>query len=115
MIKTTPGCRTDLQHYLNYPIVEHEFEVVDDDGVDYDFTGVKDIIFKLFEKKHGTLVLTMKETDGEIDLSDGNIIGLSVTQLEMSLLRVKEYYHEMYWVDSSDRSILLFHGVSQTI
>lgn len=110
----TPGCRQDLEFYRNYPVVSFPFEVLDDDGTAYDFTGNKDIIWKLFEKKHGTLVLTMKKTDGEISLTD-NTINLSVTQAEMSLLRTKEYYQEMYWVNSSDIEILLFHGVGKAI
>jgi len=114
MTTITPGCRQDLEFYLNYPVVSFPFEILDDDGAAYDFTGFKDFVWKLFEKKHGTLVLTMKETDNEIERSS-NTITLSVTQTEMSLLRVKEYYQEMYWVNASDQEILLFHGVGKAI
>lgn len=115
MTTITPGCRHDVEFYLNYPINSFPFEILDDDGVAYDFTGYKDIIWKLFEKKHGTLVLTMKETDNEIDLTGGNTIELRVTQTEMMLLRLKEYYQEMYWVDTTNKEILLFHGVAKAI
>lgn len=115
MTTITPGCRQDLELYLNYPVVNFPFEVLDDDGAAYDFTGHKDIVWNLFEKKHGTLVLNMKETDNEIELTGGNNIELSVTQAEMSLLRVKDYYQEMYWVNAQNQSILLFHGVGKAI
>lgn len=108
-IKTYNGSRQDLEHYKGYPVINHEFEILNDDGSDFDFTGEQGIWFKIFQKQHGTLVDTFSKANGNISRSS-NVITVSVDAAYLNL-RPKEYYQELYWVNADDENDLIFHGI----
>jgi len=108
--KTFAGDRLDITHYSGYPIVNHEFEILDDAGLAYDFTNLSEVFFKLFAKAHG------KELNNDdMELQIPSTLLLSSTYF--TELRPTLYYHECYWTKagSPDDPVLLFYGVSEVI
>lgn len=107
--KTFMGGRVDLEHIGRYPIVEHEFEVLD--GCDAkDFSGYDGIFFAVFDKQGGKLLFTIDMRADDASPTD-NFIYLSDDGQIAALRGPKEYWHECYATDGPV-SEMIFQGVS---
>ena len=108
LIKTHSGVRQDLQHYKGYPIVGHEFQFLNADDSEYDFSGIQDAVMKIFQKQFGTVVKTFSIDTGEI-VRSGNSLIETVDESELNI-RAKEYWYETYWINADNQRILLSFG-----
>lgn len=114
--KTYKGARLDLQHYKGKLTQEFIINVFNEDGTDFDLTVYSNVIYKIFHKQHGTLVLTFDEDDGSLTRyspADNDIYfylsGVILTK------RPKEYYHECYGVLDNQEQELIFHGIADLL
>lgn len=116
--KTYKGTRLDLQHYRGKVTRGFVVSVFEEDGTDFDLTVYDDIVFKLFDKRHGTVIKTfqLNSGDGSVSLASpsDNDIYLYLSGVLINI-RSKEYYHEAYGVLSNLEQELIFHGVSDLL
>lgn len=110
--KTFTGGRLNLIHKKGYPIVQHEFEILNDDCTAKDLSGTDGVYFKLFAKAGGKLLVTIDMSAGD-NSPDDNFIYLDDDSDITSQRAPREYWHECYAVSGSPEvSELLFDGVS---
>ncbi len=115
--KTYKGGRLDLEHYRGKSIDGYAIDVFNDDDTDFDLDVYDDIFIRIFEKIHGTLVLTFNfETGISTDSPAGNTIYWNATKSQMDI-RPKLYWHECYGVINVNptKEELIFQGVSEVI
>lgn len=115
MFKTYKGARLDLQHYKGKTISGYEIEVLNDDNTEFDLSIYDDIVLKVFQKIHGTEILSYDLTDGIVLNSPVDNIITWVAPMAGLNIRPKFYYHECYGVFDDGEEELIFHGVSQVI
>ena len=115
-IKTYRGARLDLEFYKSKATINFPVEVFNDDESEFDLTVYWGIFLKVFHKIHGTLVLTLDESDGQITLYSpaDNFVIIDVSDSE-SLLRPKEYWYECYGIREDDEQELIFFGVFKVL
>lgn len=110
--KTFTGGRLDLEHFKRFPIVEHEFEVLNDDCTAKDFSGYDAVYFKLYAKQGGKLLATIDMLSGDNSPED-NFIYLNDSSVITNMRGPREYWHECEGVGGSPEvAELLFYGVS---
>lgn len=108
--KTFTGGRLDLEHIKRYPIVEHEFEILDGCNAK-DFSAFDGVFFALYAKRGGKLLLTIDMLDGDTSPQD-NFIYLSTEQIAVQR-GPREYWHECYATyGSPEVREMIFQGVS---
>lgn len=114
--KTYKGTRLDLQHFKGKLTKDFIVNVFNDDNTDFDLSVYDNIVFKIFHKKHGTLVLTFDGSDGSVTLASPamNDIYFYLSGVIINI-RQKEYYHTCYGVLSNQEQELIFHGISDFI
>jgi hypothetical protein len=115
--KTYKGGRLDLEHYRGMTISSYAIDVYNDDDTDFDLDTYDDIYYKVFEKIHGTEVLSGHLYDGRVgvDSPAGNTLYLNFTD-ELMTLRPKEYWHECYGTRGNGAvKELIFQGASPVI
>lgn len=109
--KTFTGGRLDLEHSKRYPIVDHEFEVLNDDCTAKDFSGFDEVKFRVFAKQGGKLLFEVDMLDGDNSPSD-NFIYLNTAEFE-NQRGPREYWHECVGIGGSPEvEEMLFQGVS---
>lgn len=109
--KTFTGGRLDLEHFKRYPIVDHEFEVLNDDCTAKDFSVFDGVELRLYAKQGGKLLFTVDMLDGDNSPSD-NFIYLNTADFE-DLRGPREYWHECVGLSGSPEvGELIFYGVS---
>ena len=115
-LKTYKGGRLDLEFYKGKATINFEVEVFNDDDSEFDLTVYSAIYLKVFHKIHGTLVLTLDESDGQISLYSpaDNFVIIDVSDSE-SDLRPKEYWYECYGVREDDEQELIFFGIFKVL
>jgi hypothetical protein len=101
------GQRIDLEHYKGLAIVDHEFELLNSDGTEFDFSEYDQIVFELSAKRHGKI---LAEVDQEVPAD--NILLLNVEN-EVFDIRPTLYSFEVYADTSASPSVrvLLFYGI----
>lgn len=114
--KTYRGARLDLQFYKGKSVIDFPIEVFNDDNTDADLTIYNTLFFKIFDKKHGTVDLTLVEDDGGITLPSPttNILYLNVSHVQTNL-RTKKRWYECYGVREDDEEELICFGVAEFI
>lgn len=114
--KTYKGGRLDLEHYKGKTISSFEVDVFNDDDTAMDLDVYDDIKIKIYEKIHGTLVLTSDFQSGvSTDSPAGNTIYWTVSKISTSI-RPKFYWHECYGSKQSGAiEELIYQGVSTVI
>ena len=110
--KTYKGDRLDLEHYKGKSISSFQIDVFNDDGSEMDLDVYDDIKIKIFEKIHGTLVLTTDfQTGIATDSPAGNSIYWTVSRTDVNI-RPKFYWLECYGSKQSGViEELIFQGV----
>lgn len=112
--KTYKGGRLDLEHYRGKTIHHKQIDVLNPDGSVYNLSSYSDIRIKIFQKIHGTLVLTFDFQSGILtDSPTDNTIYWNATK-EQFTIRPKTYWHECYGILGSMEE-LIFNGVSTVI
>ncbi len=114
--KTYKGDRLDLDHYRAKTINDFEILVYEDDGTDKDLSVYDDIKIEVFEKIHGTQVLSFDFQSGvSTDSPAGNSIYWYATYSQTNI-RPKFYWHECWGsIGSGVKRELIFQGVSTVI
>jgi len=114
--KTYKGGRLDLEHYKGKTISSYEFSLYNDDDTEFDLSNYSDIRIKIYQKIHGTLVLSFDFQSGILtDSPVGNTVYWNATKEQMNI-RPKLYWHECYGIrTTTTREELLFEGVSSVI
>lgn len=114
--KTHRGARLDLQFYKGKATIDFIISVFNDDDTDFDLTVYDSLHFKVFDKKHGTLLLSLGEDEGEISLASpaDNDLYLNVSDVQ-TFLRVKDYWYECYGIREDSEEELICYGINQTI
>lgn len=115
-IKTYRGARLDLEFYKGKASIDYEVEVFNDDETEFDLSIYDSIALKIYQKIHGTLVLTLTQNDGSITLyspiDNFVVINLSDSQSD---LRPKEYWYECYGIREDDEQELIFFGIAAVL
>lgn len=107
----------DLQHYKGKNISYYPIDVFNSDNTDFSLSAYDDIRIKIFEKIHGTLVLSFDFQNGvSVDSPAGNTVYWNATKAQMDI-RPKFYWHECYGLKNLNptREELIFEGVSEVI
>lgn len=115
--KTYKGGRLDLEHYKGKTIDGYTIDVFNDDDTDYHLSIYNDIKLKIYEKIHGTLVLSFDFQSGiSVDSPAGNTIYWNATKSQMAI-RPKTYWHECYGVINVNptEEQLIFFGASDVL
>ena len=114
--KTYKGGRLDLDHYRGMTISSFEVDVFNDDDTAMDLDVYDDIIVKIYEKIHGTLVITSDFQSGiSTDSPAGNTIYWTTSFTSMTI-RPKYYWHECYGTKQNGAvKELIYQGVSTVI
>lgn len=114
--KTYRGARLDIQFYQAKSTIDFKVEVFNDDSTATDLTIYSIVLFKLFHKIHGTLLLTLEETDGAVFRASpaDNDIYLDLSHVQTNL-RTKEYWYEVYGIREDDEQELIFFGIGDMI
>lgn len=114
VFRTYKGGRLDLEHYKGKSVTSFEIDVYNEDDTDFDLGVFDQIVLKIFDKIHGTEILSFDDDTSEIVIS-GNTILWSATRTKMNI-RPKIYWHECYGVKTSgDIQELIFQGTSEMI
>lgn len=109
--KTFMGGRVDLEHIKRFPIVDHEFEVLDGCNAK-DFSGYDGIFFAVYDKAGGKLLFTIDMLTSDTSPED-NFIYLNDDGQIGELRAPKEYWHECYATyGSPEVREMIFQGVS---
>lgn len=104
--------KLNLEFKKGYPVVNHEFEILNDDCTAKDFSDVDGVYFKLFAKQGGKLLHTIDMMSGD-NSPDDNFIYLNDDVITSQERAPRECYHECYAVSGSPEvSELLFYGIS---
>lgn len=115
--KTYKGGRLDLEHYRGKNIYFYAIDLFNNDGSEASLSPYNDIRIKIFEKRHGTLVLSFDfQTGVSVDSPANNTIYWNATKDQMDI-RTKHYWHECYGLKNTNPTIeeLLFEGDSLVI
>lgn len=108
--KTFAGGRLDLEHIKRFPVVEHEFEVLDGCNAK-DFSVFDGVFFAVYAKAGGKLLFTIDMLTSDASPED-NFIYLSDSE-QIANLRASEYWHECYGTyGSPEVREMIFQGVS---
>lgn len=115
-IKTYRGARLDLEFYKGKATIDYEVEVFNDDESEFDLSVYDDIRLKIFHKIHGTEVIDLGMSDGEIQVYSpaDNVVIINVSDSLIDI-RPKEYWYECYGVREDDEQELIFFGVGAVI
>lgn len=114
-LKTYKGGRLDLEFYKGKATINFEVEVFNDDDSEFDLTIYDSIALKVFHKIHGTLVVTLDESDGEISLYSPPDNFVIIDFSSSYQLRPKEYWYECFGVREDNEEELIFFGVFKVL
>lgn len=111
LIQINYGDRVDLDFYKGFPIINFEFEVLNDDDSEYDFSNSSGVYFKLLAKKNGRLLtlIQMSFTSPRTNFIYLNDSGSSPSIVIQRTPRTAWY--EVYSIESQNK--LLFEGVAE--
>lgn len=115
--KTYKGGRLDMEHYRGKTIYFYAVDLFNEDGSEVSLSPYNDIRIKIYQKPHGTLVLSFDFQTGVLtDSPANNTIYWNATKSQMDI-RPKKYWHECYGLKNTNPTIeeLLFEGVSEVI
>lgn len=117
MFKTYKGGRLDLQHYKGKTIYFYPIDVFNSDDSEASLSPYSDIRIKIFQKIHGTLVLTFDFQNGVSTDSPANNTIYWLASKDTMNIRAKNYWHECYGIKNTNPVIedLLFEGVSEVL
>lgn len=90
--KTFKGSRLNLEIYQGKSSIDYEIEVLNDDGSDFDLTVYSSVVFSVYYRQHGDLIVSPTIT------SSGNVLYLDVTLAQSAALQTREYFYECYGV-----------------
>lgn len=109
-VKIFTGQRFDLEAYKGtYPIVEWEFEVLNDDCSARDMDTSGGVFFKVLSKQGGKVLLNVEMTIAAT--SPGNFIYLSDDSQIVELRAPRTVWYECYSLEGSpEYGELLFYG-----
>lgn len=115
--KTYKGARIDIELYKSKATIDFWIEVFNDDETETDLTIYSDITLTIAHKIHGTVVLTLVEDDGGIQLGSpvGNSIFLNVSDSQTDALRPKEYWYECFGTREDDEKELICFGIAKVL
>lgn len=105
MNKTYKGSRLDLEFYKGKATIDYEIEVQNDDGSDFDFSVYDSVVFKLYYRKHGELIISPTVT------TSTNFILLDLTIAQTDALQTREYWFECYGIYASNEEELITYGI----
>ncbi len=89
---TYKGARLDLATYQGKSTIDYPIEVLTDDDDAFDLSIYSSIVFKIFYRKHGEVVLTPTIT------SSGSVLYLDALKAQTLVLQTREYWYECYGV-----------------
>ena len=111
MIKVNFCTQLDLEFYKNYPIINYNFEIFNDNDTVYDFSNSTGVFFKLLAKKNGSLLALLNMA---YSVSD-NFIYLNDTGSSPSIISQRTprtAWYEVYSTEGGSNK-LLFYGVAE--
>lgn len=111
MIKVNFCTQLDLEFYKNYPIINYNFEIFNDNDTEYDFSNATAVYFKLLAKKNGTVLalipMSFSTSDHFIYLNDTGSSPSIVIQRTP-----RTAWYEVYSVEGGINK-LLFYGIAE--
>lgn len=117
VFKTYKGGRLDVESYKGMTVYFFAIDLFNNDGSEASLSPYSDIRIKIYQKQHGTLMLSFDFQSGvSVDSPANNTVYLAATLSQMNI-RPKNYYWECTGLKNTNPVIqdLLFHGVHALI
>jgi len=111
LVTVNNGARLDLEFYKGYPIINFDFEILNDDGSAYNFSNSTGVYFKLLAKKNGALLTLIPLS---FSSPRNNFIYLNDSGSSPSIViqrTPRTAWYEVYSIEGQVK--LLFEGVAQ--
>ena len=93
------------------------FTVFNEDGSDYNFTGLTDLFLKIYAprktQKRTELLVTIAQGDPGVSVAGNVITWNSDYDTDISLFEEDTYYYELSWVNAASKLITIaFNGLT---
>jgi hypothetical protein len=111
LITVNAGARIDLEFYKGYPVINYDFQVLQDNCSNYDFSNSTAVYFRLLAKRNGTelALIQMSFSNPKTNYIYLNDSGSSPSVITQRFNRT--CWYEVYSVEGQNK--LLFEGIAQ--
>ncbi len=105
------GDENDLCLLMHNDVDGFTFTVLNEDGTNYDFTGLTDLFLKIYAprktQRRSELLVTISQGDPGVDVSGNVITWNSNYDNDIALFEEDTYYYELSWVDANSNLITI--------